>query len=103
MVLIRSSKQILAKARRDYPNKPFRLLTDWGEVLILPPTFADEIRNEPKLSFSKAAVQVRAVLSRSMIYNFFRSSNLTSRTTTGIYLVLKPLASLAAQTSLFRL
>lgn len=63
MALIRSSKRILANARRDYPNEPFRLLTDWGEVVILPPTFADEIRNEPKLSFAIAAVQVRTILS----------------------------------------
>ncbi|KAM0433776.1 hypothetical protein ACHAQK_008998 [Fusarium lateritium] len=32
-------------------------MTDWGEVLILPPEFADEIRNDPRLSFSKAAMQ----------------------------------------------
>ncbi|KIL86301.1 hypothetical protein FAVG1_10699 [Fusarium avenaceum] len=32
-------------------------MTDWGEVLILPPQFAAEIRNDPRLSFSKAAMQ----------------------------------------------
>lgn len=51
------SREILAKARDLFPNEPFRLITDWGEVLILPPEFADEIRNDPRLSFSKAAMQ----------------------------------------------
>ncbi|KAG4271066.1 hypothetical protein FPRO04_11294 [Fusarium proliferatum] len=54
---VKLSREILAKARGLFPNEPFRLITDWGEVLILPPEFADEIRNDPRLSFSKAAMQ----------------------------------------------
>ncbi|KAG9502202.1 hypothetical protein J7337_005027 [Fusarium musae] len=54
---VKLSREILAKARSLFPNEPFRLITDWGEVLILPPEFADEIRNDPRLSFSKAAMQ----------------------------------------------
>ncbi|QGI82462.1 hypothetical protein CEK25_009191 [Fusarium fujikuroi] len=54
---VKLSREILAKARSLFPNEPFRLITDWGEVLILPPDFADEIRNDPRLSFSKAAMQ----------------------------------------------
>ncbi|KAF9773798.1 hypothetical protein IL306_008326 [Fusarium sp. DS 682] len=55
---VKLSREILAKARSLFPDEPFRLMTDWGEVLILPPEFADEIRNDPRLSFSKAAMQV---------------------------------------------
>ncbi|KAG5757367.1 hypothetical protein H9Q69_005572 [Fusarium xylarioides] len=54
---VKLSREILAKARSLFPDEPFRLITDWGEVLILPPDFADEIRNDPRLSFSKAAMQ----------------------------------------------
>ncbi|KAH6956090.1 cytochrome P450 monooxygenase [Fusarium avenaceum] len=54
---VKLSKEILAKARTLFPDQPFRLMTDWGEVLILPPQFAAEIRNDPRLSFSKAAMQ----------------------------------------------
>ncbi|EGU79217.1 hypothetical protein FOXB_10248 [Fusarium oxysporum f. sp. conglutinans Fo5176] len=54
---VKLSREILAKARNLFPDEPFRLITDWGEVLILPPEFADEIRNDPRLSFSKAAMQ----------------------------------------------
>ncbi|KAF4429605.1 gibberellin cluster-C20-oxidase [Fusarium austroafricanum] len=54
---VKLSRDILAKARSLFPDQPFRLMTDWGEVLILPPEFADEIRNDPRLSFSKAAMQ----------------------------------------------
>lgn len=62
MALFQSSKQMLAKARENYPHEPFRLLTDCGEILILPPTFADEICNEPKLSLGIATMQVTAIL-----------------------------------------
>ncbi|KAF4341567.1 putative cytochrome P450 monooxygenase (lovA) [Fusarium beomiforme] len=54
---VKLSREILAKARDLFPEEPFRLMTDWGEVLILPPQFADEIRNDPRLSFSRAAMQ----------------------------------------------
>lgn len=30
---------------------------DFGEVLVLPPSLADEIRNEPKLSFGAATAE----------------------------------------------
>ncbi|KAF4472123.1 putative cytochrome P450 monooxygenase (lovA) [Fusarium albosuccineum] len=54
---VKLSREILAKARGLFPDQPFRLMTDWGEVLILPPEFADEIRNDPRLSFARAAMQ----------------------------------------------
>ncbi|GAO19702.1 hypothetical protein UVI_02064330 [Ustilaginoidea virens] len=37
------------------PRSPFRVLADVGEVLILPPEYAHEIRNNNQLSFTKAA------------------------------------------------
>lgn len=41
-------------ARAKYPNKPFRLLTQVGEVVILPAFFSQEIRNSPEFNFGKA-------------------------------------------------
>jgi hypothetical protein len=49
----------MRKAESLYPGQPFRIITDLGEVVILPPELADEIRNEPKLSFSAAVAIVR--------------------------------------------
>ncbi|KAI1490402.1 cytochrome P450 [Biscogniauxia mediterranea] len=54
-----SSKSILKNARKQYGNQPFRMITDLGEVVILPSEFIDEIRNEPKLSFSGGLEQER--------------------------------------------
>ncbi|KAG6125820.1 hypothetical protein E4U12_006980 [Claviceps purpurea] len=54
---VNSSRDILSDARRRFPQQPFRLRTDWGNVLVLPPTFADELRNDSRLSFGKAAMQ----------------------------------------------
>lgn len=44
----------MRKAESLYPGQPFRIITDLGEVVMLPPELADEIRNESKLSFSAA-------------------------------------------------
>ena len=55
---LHSAKQLIAKARSMYPGKPFRIMSDLGELVILPPTFADEIRNSPNLSFGKATEKV---------------------------------------------
>ncbi|KAI1820163.1 cytochrome P450 [Xylaria intraflava] len=52
-----SSKYLLEKARKLWPNKPFRMITDWGETVILPGEFANEVRNAPELSFSGATRQ----------------------------------------------
>ncbi|KAI1496068.1 cytochrome P450 [Biscogniauxia marginata] len=48
----KSGRAFLQNARRQYPNQPYRMITDYGEVVILPSEFLDEIRNEPKVSFS---------------------------------------------------
>ena len=45
-------------ARGQQTGRPFRLLTDLGEMIVLPARFANEIRNDPRLSFSEVIVQV---------------------------------------------
>ncbi|KAF1962456.1 cytochrome P450 [Byssothecium circinans] len=48
------SKGIIEEGQKEHPNKPFRLWTDWGEVLMLTPQYAHNIRNDSRLSFTKA-------------------------------------------------
>ena len=50
------ARQLLAKGART--GGPFRLLTDLGEMIVLPARYANEIRNDPRLSFSEVIVQV---------------------------------------------
>ncbi|RMZ71446.1 ent-kaurene oxidase [Pyrenophora seminiperda CCB06] len=45
---------IIEDARKLYGNQPYKLLTDLGECFVLPPPYANIIRNEKDLSFSKA-------------------------------------------------
>jgi hypothetical protein len=40
------------------PHKPARLNADFGEVTILPPNLANEIRNDERLNFSKWTLKV---------------------------------------------
>ena len=51
------ARQLLALGART--GRPFRLLTDLGEMIVLPARYAHEIRNDPRLSFSEVIVQVR--------------------------------------------
>lgn len=39
-------------------GRPFRLLTDLGEMIVLPARYATEIRSDPRLSFAEVIVQV---------------------------------------------
>lgn len=39
-------------------GRPFRLLTDLGEIVVLPARYAIEIRSDPRLSFSEVIAQV---------------------------------------------
>ncbi|KAI0599020.1 cytochrome P450 [Biscogniauxia sp. FL1348] len=48
-----SSIKLLERGKALYSGKPFRMMTDVGEVTVLPHTLADEIRNHPNLSFIK--------------------------------------------------
>ncbi|KAF7590698.1 hypothetical protein BBP40_002534 [Aspergillus hancockii] len=52
--LLRSGMQILSQCRDRYNGKPFRLLTELGDVVVLPPRFAHLRRNEASLDFGAA-------------------------------------------------
>ncbi|KAI0423423.1 cytochrome P450 monooxygenase [Xylaria sp. FL1042] len=54
-----SAKTILQDARKRYPNQPYRMTTDYGEVVMLQSESFDEIRNNPHLSFTGTVPQER--------------------------------------------
>lgn len=47
-----------------HPSEPAQLITDYGHVTVLPPSMANEIRNDPKLSFADFSADV-GILSMS--------------------------------------
>ncbi|KAI1074411.1 cytochrome P450 [Whalleya microplaca] len=49
-----SAEDLMAQAREKYPNQPYRMITDTGECIVLPPRFIDALRSEPGLSFADA-------------------------------------------------
>lgn len=55
---IQNGMEIFERSRKRFAGKPFRMLTEVGEVIVLPPSYAHDIRNEPGLSFGKAIAQV---------------------------------------------
>lgn len=58
---IRNAPDIFEKGFALTGNKPFRVIADIGEVIILPPDLANEVRNDTRLSFSKFMYEVRNI------------------------------------------
>ena len=56
LTFVFSARHLLALGVRT--RRPFRLLTDLGEMIVLPARYANEIRSDPRLSFSEVIVQV---------------------------------------------
>lgn len=54
-----NAQQLIAKGLDLAPGHPFRILGDVGEMLILPPKYAYEIRNHKQLSFTMAVFKVK--------------------------------------------
>lgn len=52
------SKEVMTKGRSMYPDTPYRVYTDWGEALVLPPEFVNELKSHPDLDFMKVAQDV---------------------------------------------
>ena len=52
------AREMIAKHLERVPELPFRIMADVGEILILPPKYAYEIRNHDHLSFTQAAFKV---------------------------------------------
>lgn len=55
-------RQALEQASRQAPGKPFRMLGPGMLVTILPPEYADEIRNDKRLSFSTVVAKVSSLI-----------------------------------------
>jgi hypothetical protein len=60
------SRSMLNNWFRDHPDKPARVIGDAGEVTILPPHLTNEIRNDPRLSFSRWVFKVCNFLSLAL-------------------------------------
>lgn len=50
--------RIITNRSKAIPGKSFRVIADVGEVTIIAPEYAHEIRNDERFSFTKAAFQV---------------------------------------------
>ncbi|KAH8749751.1 cytochrome P450 [Diaporthe sp. PMI_573] len=55
-IYIRKCRSLVRNWFNSHPNEPAQLITDYGNMTVLPPSMANEIRNNPKLSFSDFSV-----------------------------------------------
>ena len=83
LTFVFSARRLLALGVRT--GRPFRLLTDLGEMIVLPARYANEIRSDPRLSFSEVIEQVsRAESNMNMVQthelmNHSRLSRISTR------------------------
>ncbi|KAK2594258.1 hypothetical protein QQS21_008037 [Conoideocrella luteorostrata] len=47
-----SARSLLSKAYEEFPNKCFRFMAEFAEVVVLPPEFANDIRNDERFDFT---------------------------------------------------
>ncbi|KAI1814901.1 cytochrome P450 monooxygenase [Poronia punctata] len=52
-----SANTLMRSAAERFPNQPYRMLSEYGDVVVLPTEWADEIRNDPHLSFMGTFLQ----------------------------------------------
>lgn len=64
---IRRGKEILSEGRERFPRKPFKVLTELGEVVILPPQYAEIIKNDTRLNFRQAIVKVSTGIEQDLM------------------------------------
>ena len=55
---IRKGNEVLSEGRNKFPGKPFKVLTELGEIVTLPPQYAEIIKNDTTLNFRQAIVKV---------------------------------------------
>ena len=56
LAFVFGARSLLALGART--GRPFRMLTDLGEIIVLPARYGHEIRSDSRLSFSEVIVQV---------------------------------------------
>ncbi|CAI6340091.1 unnamed protein product [Periconia digitata] len=49
--------KIFNRAKKQFPGQPFRMITNVGDTLVLPPRFANLIQNNKTLNFSQTVVR----------------------------------------------
>ena len=54
----RRSKEIFLEGRAKFQKNPYRVNSEWGDVVVLHPDFCSEIRNEPRMNFAIPASDV---------------------------------------------
>ncbi|POS69004.1 cytochrome P450 [Diaporthe helianthi] len=49
------SRVVMRKGRSIYPHELYKVYSDWGEALVLPPEFVNELKSHPDLDFLETA------------------------------------------------
>ncbi|KAJ0275932.1 hypothetical protein COL940_008545 [Colletotrichum noveboracense] len=48
---IHNGKQLMIQAKATFGKNPYRILSEWGSLVVLPADYLPELRNDPRLDF----------------------------------------------------
>ncbi|KAJ0340183.1 hypothetical protein COL922a_003615 [Colletotrichum nupharicola] len=48
---IHNGKQLMIQAKATFGKNPYRILSEWGSLVVLPADYLQELRNDPRLDF----------------------------------------------------
>ncbi|GKT65772.1 cytochrome P450 [Colletotrichum tofieldiae] len=52
---VQHSKELMLKGKATFGGSPYKMHSEWGQVVVLPPEFIHELRSEPRLNFIEPA------------------------------------------------
>lgn len=55
---VENGEKIMPEATMKFGDQPYTVISDTGRIIVLPVKFLDEVRNDPRLSFSRNAEEV---------------------------------------------
>jgi hypothetical protein len=67
---MKNPSEVVRLGQETAHGKPFRAITEFGDTIVLPASYAHEIRNEPNLTFARLIEEVRKFF--NCLFNIIR-------------------------------
>lgn len=76
---IHNGKQLMIQAKATFGKNPYRILSEWGSLVVLPADYLPELRNDPRLDFMTPSNDVSILGSAMYTANLSRTGTAISR------------------------
>lgn len=59
---VQNSRQLMTKGREEFKGRLWRMYSDWGDVIVVPPEVVNELRSDPRVELQETATDVSSEL-----------------------------------------